>query len=403
MEAINVVPLPYHEAVRDYLKREDSRVWQWFASHSAREEQAEAVRFDLLKNTYRVERDADPALYAIADEVAAALSINLPITIYQSQNPGGLNAALAYVPDEAHVVFSGPIKSKLNELEVRAVLAHELTHHALWHSWQGEFLIADQILAALTHDAQAHPAHFASARLFQLYTEIFCDRGSLAATGDPLVVVSTLVKLATGLDEVHPESYIRQAEEVYSKGSTTTAGVTHPESFIRARALKLWHDRDAHAAEKIAAMIEGPLVLDELDLLGQRKVHDLTQRLINLFLSQPCFQTDLLLAHARLYLPDYGAPPKTHTDERLFNDLSTDDRPLQDYFCYVLLDFATADRELEQAPLAAALQIAERANMKDRLAEIAKKELRLTKKQFDRLDHEKQALIDAAAREAQKA
>jgi Zn-dependent protease with chaperone function len=182
MEATNVVPLPYHEAIRDYLKWEDPRVWQWFASHSAHEEQAEAVRFDLLKNTYRIERDADLALYAIADEVAAALSINLPITIYQSQNPEGLNAALAYVPTEAHVVFSGPIKSKLNEHEVRSVLAHELTHHSLWHSWHGDFLIADQILAALTHDAQAHPAHFASARLFQLYTEIYCDRGSLAAT-----------------------------------------------------------------------------------------------------------------------------------------------------------------------------------------------------------------------------
>ena len=41
--------------------------------------------------------------------------------------------------------------------------------------------------------------------------------------------------------------------------------------------------------------------------------------------------------------------------------------------------------------------------MKDRFAEIAKKELRLTKKQFDRLDREKQELIDAAGREAQQA
>src|SRR3954470_10875310 len=144
MEATNVVPLPYHEAIRDYLKQEDPRVWQWFASHTAREEQAEAVRFDLLKNTYRIERDADPNLYATADEVEAALSINLPITIYQSQNPGGLHAALAYVPTEAHVVFSCPIRPQLNEQEVRSVLAHEWTRHALWHSWQGEFLIADQ-------------------------------------------------------------------------------------------------------------------------------------------------------------------------------------------------------------------------------------------------------------------
>lgn len=402
MKATSVLPLPYHEAIRDYLKWEDPEVWKWFTSHSTRADQAEAVRFDLLKSTYRIERDADSALYAFVDEVAGSLSVELPITIYQSQNPESLNAGLAYVPDEVHIIFSGPIKSKLNEQEVRCVLAHELTHHLLWTSWQGEYLIADQILAALTHDAQAHPAHFASARLFQLYSEIFCDRGALAVVGDPNVVVSALVKIATGLDEVHSESYVRQAEEVYSKGPTATTGLTHPETFIRARAVKLCHDRDEQLAEKVAAMIEGPLVLNELDLLGQRRVRDLTQRLIDLFMSRPYFHTDLLLAHARLYVPDYKSPPKTHTDVRLYTDLAaTEDRPLQDYYCYVLLDFATADRELEHAPLAAALQIAEQANIKEQFAEIARKELRLTKKQLERLDRDKQTLIEAALREAQ--
>ena len=79
MEVNILVPLPYHDANRDYLKQEESRVWKWFASHSSGEEQAEAVRFDLLEKTYRIERDADPTLYAIADEVAGSLSINLPI------------------------------------------------------------------------------------------------------------------------------------------------------------------------------------------------------------------------------------------------------------------------------------------------------------------------------------
>jgi Zn-dependent protease with chaperone function len=403
MEVIQLAPLPYHEAIRDYLKREESRVWDWFASHSAREEQAEVVRFDLLKNTYRIERDADSALYVLADDVAAVLGIELPITIYQSQNPEGLNAAIAYVPDEVHIVFSGPLKAKLSEPEIRAVLAHELTHHGLWRSWNGEFLIADQILAALTHDAHAHSAHFASARLFQLYLDIYRDRGSLAVTRDPFVVVSTLVKIATGLDEIRAEGYIRQAEEVYRKGLAKTAGLTHPETFIRARAIKLWHDRDEHAADKIAAMIEGPLALNELDLLGQRKVHDLTHRMVDALLAPRWLQSELLLAHARLYFPEYSPPGHKPSDEQLVEALRTEDRPLQDYFCYVLLDFATADRELEEAPLAAALRLAERADLKVQLAEIAKKELRLTKKQFERIDREKESLIEFAAREARTA
>jgi hypothetical protein len=61
-------PLPYHEAIRDFLKREESAVWKWFASQATGGEQADAVRFDLLKKTYRIERSADPDLYALADE-----------------------------------------------------------------------------------------------------------------------------------------------------------------------------------------------------------------------------------------------------------------------------------------------------------------------------------------------
>lgn len=398
MVSIDLALLPYHVAIRDFLKREEARVWEWFDSHKVRDEQADAVRFDLLKKTYRIERAADPRLYEMADEVMSALALSVPLTIYQAQNPEGLNAALAYVPNELHIVFAGPIQTRLNESEIRALLAHEMTHYSLWQGWQGELLIADQILAALTHDAQASPAHFASARLFQLYNEIFCDRGALAVVGDPLVVVSTLVKLETGLDAINAESYIRQAEEVFSRGSTKTAGVTHPEAFIRARAVRLWHERDEHANDTISEMIEGALALDELDLLGQQKLSLLTRRLIDTLLAPKWLQTDLVQAHAKLFFPEFAPPPTNHQDVCLPDDLRTEDKQLGDYYCYVLLDFATCDRELEEAPLAAALQLTETLGLKERLMEIARKELRLTKKQLDRIDREKVAVVAAAAK-----
>ena len=67
------------------------------------------------------------------------------------------------------------------------------------------------------------------------------------------------------------------------------------------------------------------------------------------------------------------------------------------YYCYVLLDFATADRDLEEMPLAAVLTLAERLELKDRFAEIARKEMRITKKQFDKVDREKESLLKKAA------
>jgi hypothetical protein len=396
-------PLPYHEAIRDFLKREEAAVWNWFASHAVGEDQADAVRFDLLKKTYRIERTADPQLYAMADEAAQALDINAPITIYQAQHPEGLNALLAYVPGEAHIVFSGSLKSKLNEGELRALLAHELAHYCFWQGWGGDFLVADQILAALTYDERASSAHAESARLFQLYHEIFCDRGALRVAGDPLVVVSLLVKITTGIDEIDAASYVRQAEEVLSRPGAKAAELTHPEAFIRARALTLWHDQDENADGKIAEMIEGPLAFDELDVLGQQKVSKLTSRLIDRLLSDDWMRTDLLLAHARLYFPEYAPTASSKADGRLADDLSTDDASLQKYLSYVLLDFATADRDLEEAPLAIALLLSEESGLKDAFLEIAKKELKLTKKQLDRLDREKQALIGSAEREAERA
>ena len=390
---LELKPLPYHQAIREYLKTEEAEIWRWYASHQVREEHAEAVRFDLLKSTYRVDRQTQPEIYAAAENVAGRLSLDVPITIYQAQNPVGLNASLAFVPSEAHVVLHGPITAKLADAEVRALLAHELSHLKLWQQWDGDYLIVDQILAALTHDRAAETPHFASARLFGLYNEIFCDRGSLAAVDDPLVVVSMLVKVSTELEEVSAESYIRQAEEIFSREATKAADLTHPEAFIRARAIKLWSDGDVRADAKIQEMIEGRPALDDLDLLAQTKVSNLTRRLLDVFLSAKWIQSDPVRAHARLFFEDYAVPQGPQQDRSLADDIKTGDKPMRDYYCYVLLDFVTADRDLEELPLAAALVLTGELGLKDRFVEIARRELRLRKKQLEKIDKDKENLL----------
>ncbi|NLX95315.1 MAG: peptidase M48 [Rhodopirellula sp.] len=396
-------PLPYHEAIREYLKTEEPEIWQWYASNRVRAEQADAIRFELLKSTYRVDRDTQPELYAIADEVARRLSLTAAVTIYQAQNPEGLNASLAYVPGEAHLVLHGPVRSRLTEPEFRALVAHELSHLLLWQEWDGDYLVVDQILAALSLDPEAETPHFASIRLLRLYNEIFCDRGALSVAGDPGVCISMLVKIATGLDEVSPESYVRQAEEIFTKKPTKAAELTHPEAFIRARALTLWFDGNPEADAKIRAMIEGQPALDELDLLGQKQVAGLTRRLLDVLLAPKWFQSELVLAHARLFFDDYVPPEALREDELPADAIRTDDAAMQDYYCYVLLDFATADRDLEDLPLAAALTVADKLGLKPRFREIARKELRLRLKQLDTLDEEKEAILaDAGQGSAKK-
>lgn len=389
-------PLAYHLALCEELKHEDREVWDWFSAHRVRGEQADQVRFDLLKTTYRIDPDSQPALYRAAHEVAAQLGLEIPITIYQAQHAAGTNASIAYLLDEAHLVFSGPLTSQLSATELRALIGHELSHLLLWRLADGEFLLADQVLDAFCNDPSVQPAHVASARLWRLYTEIFCDRGAWTCVRDLAALVGTLIKVETGLSEVSAESYLRQAEEIFAKGAAWAEGITHPETFIRARAARLWAEADPNADLLISEMIEGPSSLDSLDLLGRRRVADWTRQLLETLLQPSWFQTEPVLAHARLFFDDFQ-PRSASSEPRDPPNWPLRDAGLRDYCCFLLLDFATADRELEDVPLARALEIAERLDCKPRLLELARKELRLRKGQLDKIDLTRDELLSRAA------
>src|SRR5271166_4320956 len=115
--------LPFQREMALHLKTEEADLWKWFSSTDQRGQRAEAVRLDLLKSTYRLERPGPPGLYDLAEKVSSKYQLAVPITFYQAQGGTGPNAALAYVPGEVHIVFSGPILAALSEAEIRAVLA----------------------------------------------------------------------------------------------------------------------------------------------------------------------------------------------------------------------------------------------------------------------------------------
>src|SRR5262249_11525185 len=144
--------------------------------------------------------------------------------------------------------------------------------------------------------------------------------GALLVTEDMRAVVSMLVKVHTGVQEIDPDSYLRQADEIFARGNAKTEGITHPEAFIRARAIKLWADKDPKATA-IAEMIEAGADLQALDLLGQESVAGWTRRVIDLLLSHKWFQTDPVIAHARLYFDDYSPPTDALTDSQLAHDM----------------------------------------------------------------------------------
>jgi hypothetical protein len=387
-------PLPYHVEVRDYLKSREREVWEWFASARAKADYTEHLRLELLKSTYRLDAEGHPDLYASVNEAKTRLQLDIPVTLYQAQNSSQLNASLFFIPDEGHIVFSGPVLTLLNADELKSVLGHELAHYHLWRREEGEFHIADRLLQAVAGDPRAASSHEQTARRYQLYTEIFADRGSLLVTSDVNPVVAGLVKIHTGLPQISASGYLKQAEEIFAKGAVASEGQSHPEAFIRARALALWKEQSANASVRIAEMIEGTVALEDLDLMDQARLTGNTRRLLEYFLQPKWMRTPAVLGHARLFFDDFQ--PAATRDLTCLDGLKADDAKLREYVCYLLLDFVTADPELEDMPLAAALELSRQLGMDTHFEKLAAKELKMKVKDVRRLKEEAAEMLAKA-------
>lgn len=362
-------PVPYHADLKKFLKEHEPELWQWLASAEAKAAYADELRLDLLKSLYRFEPAAHSGLYAQVEKAKESLGLSIPVTVYQGQQPGGLNAGIYYLPGEGHIVFSGNLLQLLKDDELLSVLAHELAHYQLWQCDGGEFHVMDRLVSTLAQSPKSAPSHHHTAKTVQLYTEIFCDRASALATGSLLSMIRSLIKIETGISEVSAESYLQQADEIFKHGSVPSERMTHPETYIRVRALSLWMNDPAAAEQQIVAMIEGVRSVDELDLLGQSRMSGVTRELINELLQPDWFRTDTVMAHARLFFPDFA--PVAHLKDPAPS--FAQDEKTKDYLGYVMLDFATMDPDLNDEPLKQANRVADRWGFGDTFGKLAQK------------------------------
>ena len=223
-------PLPYHVKIRDYFKGQ-SGIWSFFAAAPKREEQLTAFKTELLKNTYQFTASSDPLLYEKIHAAREKLGLNgLEVSAYQAiTHEPELNASIVCLASEAHIVFSGGLLQLLDETELLALIAHELAHVKFNSLLDGDLEISDRIIMAIANSPDSDAARYETARLFRLYTEIYCDRAAYGVVGDPTPVITMLLKMATGLSVVHADSYIRQAEAIFAGGPRVqSASLTHP-------------------------------------------------------------------------------------------------------------------------------------------------------------------------------
>ena len=385
--------LPYHQKVKEHFKSQP-KTWDYFIIEKNKEGQLEQFKKELLKNTYKFDPAVDNFIYDKLTIAKEKLELqNLPVTVYQAQYTDELNATIVYLNGEAHIVFSGPITKLLDDEELLAVLAHELTHIKLYSMLDGDLEVADRIITAIANNHNSEASYYETARLFRLYTEIFCDRGAYKVTGNIAPVITSLVKASTGLDKVNAESYVKQADEIFSaENDLKTAGLSHPENFIRAKAIELWHQKQELAEAEIIKMIEGISNIDQLDIFRQQELAQLSCRFLQLYLKPKWFQSTMVISQAKQYFTDFTLDEKAVLDEKLIETLSNIHQSVKDYLGYVLLDFALVDATLEEIPAGWAFQFAEDAQLKDTYDNIIKKEMKFSDK---KLQQYKQKMLDA--------
>jgi Zn-dependent protease with chaperone function len=374
-----LTPLSFHLALVSALRELEPGQWRWFQSDDYGQKYAATVKVELLRATYRLPVDSNQRLYAIGREVSDKLGVDAPLTLYQAQeDAGGLNAGLFFLPSEAHLVLRGPVTQLLSEPELYALFGHELAHHKLWTTAEGSFRTAASLIEHMAGHERHAPSHVQTALRQRRWTEIYADRGSLVASEDLNTAVSLLVKMTAGLREVDPLSYLAQAEEALLAPHSPQDSRTHPETFIRAVALKSWHAGEGE--ERIAQLVEGPCEMEALDLLQQRRLCDATAELIGLVLAPSWMRTDSTLAHARRFVPDL----ELKNDTPLCT-LAIDSDSVAEYVSYVLLDFGMADPDIEEVSLARVAQLSAQLGVEAAFAKIARKELRLSAASFAEL------------------
>jgi len=378
---LRLQPLKYHYDLVEYLKSAEREVWAWAQSEDARKQQIAEMRDTMLRQTYRLEPAAHPGAFEALRAAMVALEIDAPATIYQA-NDGTMNASLCYIPGEIHLIFYGPVLEKLSEHELLALMGHELAHYKLWSAEQEDFYHSSRILDNAVSYPEATPSHRETARLLSLHTELYADRGAALAAADVAPAISVLVKIMTGLSTVDPSAYLRQAEEL-EINARTSEGLSHPETFLRARGLDLWWRSDKKLEDWLEQRLRGPLSIESLDLLRQRELTKMTHGFFARFLKETSENQPKIIPHIRRYFPDFQAEDEPLDLDRIYAEKIDDSA--RNYFIALMFDCAMADPEARDIIMAAAAKTVREIGAVDQFKAALKRDLSWTKTMIDRL------------------
>jgi hypothetical protein len=383
-------PLSYHRRVADTLASREKELWDWFRSDAFADQYKRDAQLRLSKSALQLGRDDNAnnaRRYELAEVARDKLGLAADVMLYQSQDVGGApNAMLHYIPEQITVEFSGRVLELLDEDELLDLLGHEIAHYKLYQEEGGRHHTAARLINWICRRDGAQVVWLETARRLSLYTEIYCDIAGYIVTGSRDVSIRCLAKTAADFKDADAKTYLKQAEAILAEEKAASQGFTHPELYIRAKAIANREALDPQAFEaSLVPLIEGPLDIAALDVLDQTALQDATKALIDVVALPTGNRTDAVMAHARQFFADYRWPDGPGAAAVALPDMTPQ---TQDYLGYVLLDLAHCDQERAEDLLAAALGVARRHGLDAPFRRIARKELKKTVDELTRLERQ---------------
>jgi Zn-dependent protease with chaperone function len=213
-----------------------------------------------MANKIRLGRDQLPGLYAFLAPLCETLGVEELPELYLEQTP----AVNAYTQGDSivSITLTTGLVEAMTDLQIRAVLAHEVAHvachHVLYHTLGDLLLTAGSDLLGLGGLLTA-PLRLPLYQWLRM-SELSCDRAAALCLGDPQPMLEALMILAGGKESrfgpLNLESYIRQAEtyaketdeSLLSKGLQyiSVVGQTHPFLSMRVSELLAFSRSDRY-------------------------------------------------------------------------------------------------------------------------------------------------------------
>jgi len=218
-----------------------------------------ALRLLTLASAVRVNGNQFPRIYSLYCEAASRLDIGQLPELFIAQSPF-LNAGAVGV-DKPFIILNSSLLKDLGELEIMAVLGHELGHCASGHALYRTLL---WILVSIPFMFINIPLAQIALRLVALAllewsrkSELSADRAGLLAVQSPEACYTLKMKLSGGseIGQMNLNEFFRQAQDYEGSPDfldslfklANLSQETHPFPVLRLLELKKWVDAGAYS------------------------------------------------------------------------------------------------------------------------------------------------------------